>query len=438
MALPSSCGWPDQTNTGVPKSVALTVHSGNWTINKAGTVIDGYDIKGCVVIQAANVVIKRSKITCPDFVAVKILSPTGSPEAANANLLIEDSEIVLSKLGNNGVAWDGYTLRRVWIHGGSDCATADENVVIEHSFCDIPAGLPVGSAHVDGFQDGGDRIVWRHNTIRNPYAQVSAIYARDTAHATIVDNLVAGGGWTIYCPKGGTLDAFSGNVISRKYYSTGGSYGPTDACPSSGWRWDGTVGSPSTPATVVPVTSAPPAPTTTAPVPTTPAPTATVGLQTVQAYITGYSWFDNTPAGSADISHPVRHQVAGGTGTYEDPITVAVGHSIVDGQDILDWPAGTKFYVPNLRRYFIVEDSCGDGGTPQNGPCHQGYPSNASTWLDVWVGGAGGTEAQADACMGAITKVSTAYVNPPSGLPVVAGDIYSPAGCAVQYGDILP
>lgn len=154
----------------------------------------------------------------------------------------------------------------------------------------------------------------------------------------------------------------------------------------------------------------------------------------MQAYVTGYSWFDNTPPGSATISHPVLHQTAGGTGTYADPITVAVGHDLSTGQDVLDWPAGTRFYIPNLRRYFIVEDTCGDGSTPENGPCHTGYPAPATTWLDVWVGGEGGTQSGADACMNAITDVWNAIKDPDPNYVVVSGDIYGPP-CTTQYGN---
>lgn len=186
-------------------------------------------------------------------------------------------------------------------------------------------------------------------------------------------------------------------------------------------------------------TSAPaPSPTTR----TTPSSTPTTSQpsnteQTIRAYITGYSWFDNTPPGSADIALPVLHSKAGGTGTYEDPTTVAVGHVISGGKSTPDWPQGTRFYIPNLHRYFIVEDVCGDGPTPQNGPCHTGYPSSASTWLDVWVGGQGGSAAGADACMNSITKVSSVIVDPKAGYPVTSGDIYKPSGCTQQYGDSL-
>lgn len=180
----------------------------------------------------------------------------------------------------------------------------------------------------------------------------------------------------------------------------------------------------------------PPAPTTTTPAPpttTTPAPPA--AQPTIKAFVTGYSYFDNTPPGSPDISNPVIHKVAGGTGTFADPITVAVGHNLSTGKDVLDWPAGTRFYVPNLRRYLIVEDTCGDGGKPQNGPCHVGYPAGSSTWLDVWVDGRGGTSAKADACMDAITDVWAVIKDPRPNYAVAAGPIA--AGGCTQYGNAV-
>lgn len=150
------------------------------------------------------------------------------------------------------------------------------------------------------------------------------------------------------------------------------------------------------------------------------------------AYITGYSYWDNTPPGSADISHGVIHSHAGGVGTYSDPTTIAVGHSIIAGQDILDYPAGTIFYLPNLRRYFIVEDTCGDGNSPQNGPCHTGY--QGSPWLDVYVGGGNVTRSISDNCMNAITEKHLIIKNPASTYAVVSGEI---ASSCQQYGETV-
>lgn len=178
-----------------------------------------------------------------------------------------------------------------------------------------------------------------------------------------------------------------------------------------------------------------PSPSAGSPTSAAPAPTPTSGASNEirsQAYLTGYSYWDNTPAGSAAISDPVLHTVAGGTGTYADPITIAVGHSIINGKDILDFPKGTRFYVPNLRRYFIVEDTCGDGRTPQNGPCHTGYPSGASFWLDLWVGGGSVTSSAADTCMSNLTDIHLVIQNPASTYAVVTGEI---ATRCSQYGD---
>ena len=178
-------------------------------------------------------------------------------------------------------------------------------------------------------------------------------------------------------------------------------------------------------------TSTPTPTATSTPIPSaTPTPTGAESVS--QAYITGYSYWDNTPAGSSTISDPVLHKVAGGIGTYADPITIAVGHSIINGVDILDFPKGTRFYIPNLRRYFIVEDTCGDGNTPQNGACHTGYPSGASFWLDVWVGGGTVSSSVSNSCMNAITDIHRVIKNPASNYAVVSGEIS--ASC-LQYGE---
>jgi hypothetical protein len=139
-----------------------------------------------------------------------------------------------------------------------------------------------------------------------------------------------------------------------------------------------------------------------------------------RAYVTGYSFWDNTPPGSGDISHPVLHAQAGGTGTYADPITLAVGHSFATGRDVLDYPRGTRFYIPALRRYFIVEDTCGNGARPQNGPCHTGHAGKP--WLDIYVG-KGASFGHADDCMNAITDVHAVIMNPAPHYPVAAGEI---------------
>lgn len=150
--------------------------------------------------------------------------------------------------------------------------------------------------------------------------------------------------------------------------------------------------------------------------------------QLMQAYLTGYSYWDNTPPGTVDISHPIRHQFAGGMGTFSNPITLAVGHQIVEGETILDFAAGTLFYFPRLRKYAVVEDTCGDGPTPQDGPCHTG--KNGLIWLDIYVDGVSAEQAVSDACMRAISGVQPVVMDPGPNMSVVVGPV-SEAGCFI-------
>ena len=146
------------------------------------------------------------------------------------------------------------------------------------------------------------------------------------------------------------------------------------------------------------------------------------------AFVTGYSYYDNTPVGTAAISHPVIHKKAGGRGTYKNPITVAVGHRYVRGRDVLDFPRGTRMYMYYLDRYFIVEDTCGNGKRPDLGPCHV-HPGGTSAWLDIWVNGEGTGSAMSTRCAEKITGKRAVLINPPRGLKVSAGSVLSKRGC---------
>lgn len=136
---------------------------------------------------------------------------------------------------------------------------------------------------------------------------------------------------------------------------------------------------------------------------------ATAGEQTVTMMITGYAKIDNSPAGSTAISMPVIHHQAGGTGTFDDPLTAASpGHA-----GSTEFPAGTKFYVAEIHRYVIIEDS---GATKYNLP-----------HLDIW----NGTADNALTCEDKITGKFPVIENPAPGHPVTAGPIATGTGCNI-------
>jgi len=140
------------------------------------------------------------------------------------------------------------------------------------------------------------------------------------------------------------------------------------------------------------------------------------GSKQLTIWLTGYSWQDNTPPGSSVVGEPVLHKQADGQGTFADPITVAVpGH---EGK--MAWQPGTKFYLPTVRRYVIVEDS---GAAKQ--------PAGTDTHLDMWIGGQDGTKQATDDCENTFTGRVPAQVDPPGNLPVMAGPIFANQKCNI-------
>ena len=100
--------------------------------------------------------------------------------------------------------------------------------------------------------------------------------------------------------------------------------------------------------------------------------------------MTFYGYFDNSPPGTA-IAHPVLHSGAGGVGTFDDPITFAVAPEVQNKV-----PAGTRIYIPSLKKYFIMEDDCtssGPGGEPVQGQGCDGELQDGINEFDLWIDG---------------------------------------------------
>ncbi len=135
--------------------------------------------------------------------------------------------------------------------------------------------------------------------------------------------------------------------------------------------------------------------------------------QTIQAQLTAYDNSDNQGGNNATICCGVLHKTAGGTGTFADPITVAVPGS---GGSGMQTPAGTRLYIPSLAAYFVVEDS---GASPET-----------LRRFDIWIDGRG--LSSASACMDKVTRTTSVILNPPAGKPVGhVGPIADASGCHV-------
>jgi hypothetical protein len=155
---------------------------------------------------------------------------------------------------------------------------------------------------------------------------------------------------------------------------------------------------------------------------------------TQPTFLTFYGWWDNTPPGG-DIAYPQIHDTAGGKGSYTDPITFATSTS--------ELKAGTKVWVPRVKKYFIMEDGCDECSDDWNGQGPNGGPGLRH--IDLWLGGQGGSAFDAIDCEDALTHYNAdstpvlepVVVDPPSSEPYDATPIFTTSTGAC-YGGAQP
>ena len=243
-AHPSACGYPDETNTGVPPSMTLTA-SGYLNVTKDGTTLNGLDITGGVNIQASNVTIKNCRLTGGAEAYFLVSIRQGS-----MNTLIEDSTIAGLDDSTNGLsvgifdisgAGSGTTLRRLNMYNCAECingqpTTVEDNYIHDLAFWASDAGPTHNEDVYLPCPDGP--ITMSHNTFFNQVDQTATVYVDSyggaCSNTTISDNLLAGGGWTFYVPQAGTAFSFTNNRFSRLYFPSSGGYGPIAGCSGSG------------------------------------------------------------------------------------------------------------------------------------------------------------------------------------------------------------
>jgi hypothetical protein len=244
---PGPVGFPGPGNTGVPAGVTL-VSSGSVKVTQDGTVLDGKDIKGDVDIQAQNVVLKNCRVVVSgSYWGIIIRS---------GSLTVTDCEIYGGGDSGQGI-FNPYqrplTVKRCDISGFADGIMSDVGLVEDNYIHDLQGGP---GSHHDGFQNGGGGpLTIRHNTILNPHGETSAIALFQdfgVPHDVLIENnLLGGGGYTVYGGAGSKGTATNikvlNNQFSKKYFAKGGQWGPVAYWDSKGagntWNgntWEGT------------------------------------------------------------------------------------------------------------------------------------------------------------------------------------------------------
>lgn len=123
-----------------------------------------------------------------------------------------------------------------------------------------------------------------------------------------------------------------------------------------------------------------------------------LAAQTTQTMdiITLYGFPDNSPPGTA-IEFPQIHDQAGGTGTFDDPITFATDPRL--------FSPGQVIYVPYVQKYFIMEDLCTNSGPGEQGAgCVNDFDAGLAH-IDLWTGGTADSDVTAQLqCEDSLTR----------------------------------
>jgi hypothetical protein len=264
---PSACGFPDATNSGLPAGTPLTpvgqaslpsgVHwdGQNMSITSDGVTLSNLSIPGSINIAANNVTIKNSLIDDPSGdQAIDI-------QDSYRGTVVENTTISGSNTGTgaiaDGIQGNGVTVTSVYVHFVEEAVNGGGNTVTNSYLVSDGLHEPVATDNHNESIDVGDGTsqaeVIEHNTLFNPVHQTAAIIAGgpwgQLQNVTIDNNLMAGGGYTLYCCETTAWNvnqapantSITNNRFSRLYYKNGGSYGPLADLDTSHTKFTGNV-----------------------------------------------------------------------------------------------------------------------------------------------------------------------------------------------------
>jgi Right handed beta helix region len=223
-AAPTSADSAPTTipQAGTPTGITLTPR-GQTTITTPNTIIDAADITGVVVIDAANVTIRRSRISGTGDTGIYI---------RGGSLTLEDTTITGF---DNSVAGSNYTATRVEItHALDDGFKIGSNVTIQDSWCHDMTPEPGAHADCGQIQSGEKNITIRHNwfDIGTGDGNSALFMAPDLGPSspgplTVENNTLGGGNFTLQCVDGANGTYYiSGITIRNNQFLNNARYGP--------------------------------------------------------------------------------------------------------------------------------------------------------------------------------------------------------------------
>ncbi|HVX32961.1 MAG TPA: hypothetical protein VHA80_07455, partial [Solirubrobacterales bacterium] len=277
---PRACGFPAPSTTGVPKGVALKP-SGSIQVTDAGSVVSGVEVTGTIEILADDVTIEDSRVT--QDTTCGSTEPCGNyaigigPELTGIKIEHVETRSAPGQTCEQDVRNTGSQVSIVgaYMHACDGNVYAAGPTRLKDSYG--KAKIAIATDHIENVYFNETRFTAIHDTLLNPVGQTAVIFGNSgggtdvrncSNHLTVVNSLLAGGGYTLYpCahseePGSSTLDV-EGNHFARcaskegyepnggqhpcvggpdssGYYANSGAYGiATDYFPGPGATWRG-------------------------------------------------------------------------------------------------------------------------------------------------------------------------------------------------------
>jgi hypothetical protein len=281
---PAECGFPSAGSAGVSKGVSLTP-SGSIEVNEPGAVVKDLDVSGTIEIFADDVTVEDTRVTqnstcghhsgsCGNY-AIGIAPSLKGIKIRNVETRSAPGQTCEQDIRNTG---SQLTIEGAYMHACDGNIFTTGPTLLKNSYGITK--LEIDNDHIENVYFEGTTFKATHNTLLNPIEQSAVIFGNAegggdtfecTNRLTVLGNLLAGGGYTLY-PCAHTASAGSsymnvqGNHFARcttkrgykaeggnhpcvggfdedGYYAESGSYGVvTDYYPSAGtWRgnvWD--------------------------------------------------------------------------------------------------------------------------------------------------------------------------------------------------------
>ena len=221
---PSSCGYPDASNTGVPAGTTLTP-SGSVTLSTPGQVLNSVDLTGSVTVTAPNVTIENSKLhTTSGGSGTRVITLNQGA----TGFTLKDSEVYgngsTTNAPQSGV-WNHYDnsgaqVLRSYLHGFPDSWEGRVDL-FKDSYGVVDAAY--SGSHDEIIYVCSTTVKVEHSTLINQHGQTATVFGDTICGGgntfTVTDSLLAGGGYIVY-PQANTTGSggstnVSGNRIAR-------------------------------------------------------------------------------------------------------------------------------------------------------------------------------------------------------------------------------